>query len=110
MHFARTGADVLPAIVRFKPDVVVLALSLPDEDGRSVYQRMIPMFAGPVIFSSGNAPEHEIAALLRNPRTAFLLKPYSTQDLLRIINELLDIDRDPEDAPFEPGGELPDSG
>jgi two-component system cell cycle sensor histidine kinase/response regulator CckA len=108
MHVARTGAEVLPAIYEFKPDVVVLDLSLPDEDGQSVYQRMASVFTGPVIFSSGNVLENEVVSLLRNPRAAFLLKPYSAQDLLRIINELLDIDRDPEDAPFEPGGELPD--
>jgi two-component system, cell cycle sensor histidine kinase and response regulator CckA len=110
MHVARTGAELLPAIAQFKPDVVVLDLSFPDEDGPSMYQRMASVFTGPVIFSNGNVLESEVVSLLRNPRAAFLLKPYSAQDLLRIMNELLDIDREPEDAPFEPGGELPNSG
>lgn len=44
----------------------------------------------PVIFSSGHASEYEIEALLDNPRTAFLMKPYPIQDLLRTIREVVD--------------------
>jgi DNA-binding response OmpR family regulator len=93
VQVSTTGAEVLPALAAFRPDAVVLDLSLPDEDGRSVFQRKADVFDGPVIFSSGHALEHEIETLLENPRAAFLMKPYTPQELLRIINELLDIDR-----------------
>lgn len=84
-----TGAAALPAITAFRPDVVVLDLSLPDEDGRAVYQRIAAKSSIPVIFSSGHATENDIAALMASPRTAFLLKPYATEELLETMHRLL---------------------
>ncbi|HEX2062442.1 MAG TPA: PAS domain S-box protein, partial [Thermoanaerobaculia bacterium] len=80
-----TAGGVLPAIERFRPDVVLLDLSLPDDDGRNVYTRIAQRYDVPVIFSTGHAPEHEIEALLASPRTAFLMKPYSLQELLQAV-------------------------
>lgn len=84
-----TGAEVLPAIAAFRPDVVVLDLSLPDDDGRAVYQRIAATSAIPVIFSSGHASEADIAKLVAPSRTAFLLKPYATEELLDAMHRLL---------------------
>jgi CheY-like chemotaxis protein len=42
-----------------------------------------------VIFSTGHAREHEIELLLASPGTAFLMKPYTTTDLLAAIERLL---------------------
>ena len=84
-----TGAEVLPALSAFHPDVMVLDLSLPDEDGRAVYERVAAAFPIPVIFSSGHASEADIAKLLDSSRTAFLLKPYATEELLDVMHRLL---------------------
>ena len=84
-----TGAEVLPALSEFHPDVMVLDLSLPDEDGRSVYHRVAAESSIPVIFSSGHASEADIAQLMRPSRTAFLMKPYATEELLKVIDRLL---------------------
>jgi len=94
---AVSGAEVMPRILERKPDVVVLDLSLPDEDGRSVYERIVAMSPLPVIFSSGYARDADVGRLLNNPRTAFLMKPYATEELLRTIDELLER-KGPEDA------------
>jgi len=83
-----TGAAVLPALSAFQPDVMVLDLSLPDEDGRAVYERVAAASPIPVIFSSGHASESDIAKLLDSSRTAFLLKPYATEELLDAIHRL----------------------
>ena len=86
---ASTAAEVLSRFARPYPDVVILDLSLPDDDGRAVYERLFADTAVPVIFSSGHAREDDIASILQKPRTAFLMKPYSTEELLRTINQLL---------------------
>jgi PAS domain S-box-containing protein len=83
-----TAAEVMPALAEFRPDVMVLDLSLPDGDGREVYERASPAFPIPVIFSSGHASEADIAQLLQ-PQTAFLMKPYPTEELLDTIDRLL---------------------
>jgi two-component system, cell cycle sensor histidine kinase and response regulator CckA len=83
-----TGAEVMPALAEFRPDVMVLDLSLPDEDGRSVYRRVSAAFPIPVIFSSGHASEADIAQLMQPSRTAFLMKPYATEELLETVDRL----------------------
>jgi len=90
VHLVGRGADVSPAVAKFRPDVVVLDLNLPDEDGRSVYERIAAESALPVIFSTGHALEREIETLLDNPRAAFLMKPYAPLDLVRMIHQLVD--------------------
>jgi PAS domain S-box-containing protein len=87
---AACGAEVMPRILERKPDVVVLDLSLPDEDGRSIYERIVALSPLPVIFSSGQARDTDVAQILDNPRTAFLMKPYATEELLRTIDRLLE--------------------
>jgi two-component system, cell cycle sensor histidine kinase and response regulator CckA len=84
-----TGAEVLPALAEFHPDVMVIDLSLPDEDGRSVYRRVSTAFPIPVIFSSGHASEADITQLMQPSRTAFLMKPYPTEELIETIDRLI---------------------
>jgi two-component system cell cycle sensor histidine kinase/response regulator CckA len=87
---ARCGADAVPAIEAFQPDVIVLDLSLPDADGRDIYANISRRFGIPVVFSSGHAAEWEIDELLVPGRTAFLMKPYSTEKLLSTIETLME--------------------
>jgi two-component system response regulator MtrA len=89
VEVVRRGSAVLPAIERARPQVIVLDLSLPDDDGRNVYARIAHRFDIPVIFSTGHALEHEIEALLASPGTAFLMKPYTTPELLSTIDRLV---------------------
>ncbi|HEV8433109.1 MAG TPA: PAS domain S-box protein [Thermoanaerobaculia bacterium] len=89
-----TGAEVLPAIERFRPDVVVLDLSLPDEDGRTVYERIAARSDVPVIFSSGHVSDAELPELLGLARTRFLMKPYPTDALVNAIRELVESRRE----------------
>ncbi|MGH9419658.1 MAG: hybrid sensor histidine kinase/response regulator, partial [Thermoanaerobaculia bacterium] len=84
-----TAAEVMPAVNEFRPDVVVLDLSLPDGDGREVYERGLASSSIPVIFSSGHASEADIAQLMQSSRTAFLMKPYPVDELLETIDRLL---------------------
>jgi len=94
---ATTGAEVDPRIAERKPDVVVLDLSLPDEDGRTIYERIVALSPMPVIFSSGYASDADVGRMREKPNTMFLMKPYATEELLRAIDQLLDR-KDPDDG------------
>jgi PAS domain S-box-containing protein len=83
------GADVVPAIERFQPDLLVIDLLLPDADGRDVYAEVSKRFALPAVFSSGHIADWEIEELVAPGMTAFLMKPYSTRELLSTIGTLM---------------------
>jgi PAS domain S-box-containing protein len=89
IHIVGKGADVLPAMEAFRPDVMVLDLSLPDEDGRAVYERVAAVSPLPVIFSSGHATESDIKRLVEPSRAAFLMKPYRSEELVAVIRRLV---------------------
>jgi two-component system cell cycle sensor histidine kinase/response regulator CckA len=89
VHVVTTGAAASQAVTELQPDVIVLDLNLPDDDGREVYRRLASGSPIAVIFSSGHALPSEITELLDNPHAAFLMKPYSIEDLLRTIREVV---------------------
>lgn len=89
VHIVGKGADALPAVQAYRPDVMVLDLSLPDEDGSAVYERVSAAFSLPVIFSSGNASEGDIRKLTEPSGGAFLMKPYATEELVATIRRLV---------------------
>lgn len=95
IRVATRGADVSPAIAEFDPDIVVLDLSLPDESGRTVHERIMTTTSLPVIFSTGNASDMDVDALTDSARTAFLHKPYGIEELLATIRRLT-LERQPD--------------
>lgn len=88
VHSVGRGADVMPAISDFRPDLMLLDLSLPDESGQSIYERVAAAHSLPVIFSSGHAAESEIEKLAGRSQAAFLMKPYAIDELLAVIRRL----------------------
>jgi DNA-binding response OmpR family regulator len=68
---------------------MLLDLSLPDENGQSVYERVSAVHRLPVIFSSGHALERDIEKLVDHSGTAFLMKPYPSDELLTVIRRLI---------------------
>jgi CheY-like chemotaxis protein len=90
----RTGAEVVLAIARFRPDVMVLDLSLPDEDGWAVYERVSAVSPLPVVFSSGHISQAAIDRLVEASQAVFLMKPYTMSELLAAIQRLLRVRKD----------------
>ena len=81
------ASAALAAVEEFQPDIVVLDLSLPDGLGRALYE---PISAQglPVIFSTGSAGADDLIES-GHGNVSVLNKPYSADDLLRAIDELL---------------------
>ena len=66
--------------------VVVLDLTMPDIDGREVFQSIRRVRADvPVILATGHAPDRFTANFSDDSRVSFLQKPYDPEQLLEAI-------------------------
>jgi CheY-like chemotaxis protein len=92
VEIAKDGAEAL-GIFRNHPDgfdLVILDINMPRLDGRQTLQAIRAIHPGlPVILSSGNHPMDLANLLQPNGATAFLPKPYSIDDLQRMLGEIL---------------------
>ena len=86
VHLVGRAADVSRAMDAFKPDVMLLDLSLPDADGRAVYETVAGRL--PVIFSTGSFSERELLES-GHERVDVLMKPYTGEELMRAIDRVL---------------------
>ena len=69
--------------------VVVLDLTLPDMDGLEVFERIRKLRHDiPIVISSGYAESAEVAVACHAAHGAFLQKPYSHAELLKVIKSL----------------------
>jgi len=84
-----TGADTLPAIRDFRPDVVVLDVGLPDMSGVDVYKTIAAEHPDlPVIFSTGHADEGRVGTLLQSD-IHLIQKPYDIDSLLNLMARVM---------------------
>jgi PAS domain S-box-containing protein len=84
-----SGGPEALALVAHRPDALDLAIVdmiMPEMGGRQVVAELrglVPHL--PVIVSSGYSPGEEIAALCAEPRTWFLQKPYTREQLVQAL-------------------------
>ena len=84
------GEHVVQAVEDFQPDIIILDVALPDIDGRQVFDAVRSRWpVMPIIFSTGHATEGDLETYLRHQHVGFLLKPYSTADLLTTMAGLV---------------------
>jgi PAS domain S-box-containing protein len=87
-----TGVEVVRAITRFRPDVVLLDFGLPDLDGSEVYALIRQLDVNlPVIFATGHGDRRILHDGLDDPRTRFLQKPFEAADLMEMMVELEEV-------------------
>jgi two-component system response regulator AtoC len=83
------GTEAVPAMLSFRPDTVILDVTLPDMGGAAVYRAIAA--ADPsvrVLFSSGHDDDSTIAPFFAPGRVAFLRKPYDFDQLMTALGEL----------------------
>ncbi|MEO7801284.1 MAG: response regulator [Ginsengibacter sp.] len=71
------------------PDMIILDLGLPDEDGQSVLQQLRKWFTNPILILSVKNSEEEIIKALDNGANDYLVKPFRTGELLARIRSAL---------------------
>lgn len=86
---AATAREGLIAAANHPPDLVLLDLGLPDEDGHSVLKHLREWYAKPVIIISVQNNEEDIVKALDNGANDYLVKPFRTGELLARIRSAL---------------------
>ncbi|MEO5781752.1 MAG: response regulator [Ginsengibacter sp.] len=71
------------------PDMIILDLGLPDEDGQSVLQKLREWYMNPILILSVKNSEEEIIKALDNGANDYLVKPFRTGELLARIRSAL---------------------
>lgn len=87
--FATTAKEGITMAANHPPDLILLDLGLPDDDGQNVLKQLREWFQNPIIILSVKSAEEEIVKALDNGANDFLTKPFRTQELLARIRTAL---------------------
>ena len=88
---AEDGHQALAIVARDQRiDVVLTDVAMPDLGGRELAQRLTPLLPGvPIIFMSGYTDDDLTRRGLLDAGIPFLEKPFSPQDLARVVQDVL---------------------
>jgi len=86
---ASTAKEGIAMSVVHPPDLIVLDLGLPDEDGQSVLKKLREWYLGAIIILSVRSSEEDIVKALDNGANDYLTKPFRTGELLARIRTAL---------------------
>lgn len=86
---AATAKEGMILAANHPPDLIILDLGLPDEDGHSVLKKLREWFTNPIIILSVQSSEEDIIKALDNGANDYLVKPFRTGELLARIRSTL---------------------
>ena len=86
---ASTAREGITMAVVHPPDLIVLDLGLPDEDGQIVLRKLREWYLGAIIILSVRSSEEDIIKALDNGANDYLTKPFRTGELLARIRTAL---------------------
>ena len=86
---AATAKEGIMMSVVHPPDLIILDLGLPDEDGQQVLLKLREWYLGAIIILSVRSSEEDIVKALDNGANDYLTKPFRTGELLARIRTTL---------------------
>lgn len=87
MAFAGTGAEALPQLASFEPDVIVLDMRLPDTDGIDLLRLIRADHPEvPVVITTAYTSIEPLVEVLGMGHSGYLIKPYTLDDLAERID------------------------
>ena len=86
---AQNGREGIIMAANHPPDMILLDLGLPDEDGHSVLQKLREWYTNPVIILSVQSNEEDIIKALDGGANDYLTKPFRTGELLARMRSAL---------------------
>ena len=99
---AATAKEGLILAANHPPDLILLDLGLPDEDGNSVLKKLRQWYTKPIIIISVQSHEEDIVQALDNGANDYIVKPFRTGELLaRIRSATRVLTNDSDDSFFK---------
>lgn len=86
---AETAREGLALAAAQTPEMILLDLGLPDEDGHSVLQKLREWYTNPILILSVQNGEADIIKALDNGANDYLTKPFRTGELLARMRSAL---------------------
>ena len=86
---ATSAKEGLIKAANHPPDMIILDLGLPDEDGHTVLQKLREWYTNPIIILSAQSNEADIIKALDNGANDYLVKPFRTGELLARIRSAI---------------------
>lgn len=86
---AATAKEGMIKAAMHPPDMILLDLGLPDENGHAVLQKLREWYTGPIIILSVLSSEEDIIQALDNGANDYLVKPFRTGELLARIRSAI---------------------
>jgi len=100
VNMAADGTQAFQAFQKVKPDICVLDVMLPSADGFSVAQKIRQVNpAVPIIFVTAKTQTDDLVKGFESGGNDYLRKPFSMEELIVRINNLLNITRKSKSAP-----------
>lgn len=87
--FAANAKEGLMMAANHPPEMILLDLGLPDDDGQNVLKQLREWYKNPIIILSVKSAEEEIVKALDNGANDYLSKPFRSQELLARIRTAL---------------------
>jgi two-component system KDP operon response regulator KdpE len=97
---AATANEGLIAVANHLPDLIILDLGLPDENGHTTLRKLREWCMKPVIILSVQNNEEDIIRALDNGANDYLIKPFRTGELLARIRSALRSGGEEENNPL----------
>jgi two-component system KDP operon response regulator KdpE len=89
VQHAATAKEGMAKAANHPPDLILLDLGLPDDDGHHVLRRLREWYTEPVLILSVQNSEADIIRALDNGANDYLTKPFRTGELLARIRSAL---------------------
>ena len=99
LQTAATAKEGLILSTNHPPDLILLDLGLPDENGQSLIKKLRGWFTNPVIIISVQSDEENIVQALDNGASDYVVKPFRTGELLARIRTALRLSLNVEQYP-----------
>jgi Response regulators consisting of a CheY-like receiver domain and a winged-helix DNA-binding domain len=86
---AETAKEGLTMVASHPPDLVLLDIGLPDQNGHEVLRHLREWFTNPIIILSVQSDEEDIVKTLDHGANDYLVKPFRTGELMARIRSAL---------------------
>lgn len=86
---ASNASDGIVAASEYSPDLIILDIGLPDENGHAVLRQLREWYTNPILILSVLDNERDIISALDNGANDYLCKPFRTGELLARIRSAL---------------------